>query len=500
MRADGTIAAVATGRGGAIAVIRVSGPDAIAATDSLFVAASGKSMTESRGYTLHYGEIRDEEGRMVDEVLVSLFHAPRSYTGEDMVEISCHASSYILSEIMRLLGTRGVRPAEPGEFTLRAYLNGKMDLAQAEAVADVIASEGRAAHALATRQIRGGYSAEFDRLHGQLLELISLLELELDFSEEEVEFADRGRLQGLMETILQRIVELKRSYSLGNVIRNGVPVAIVGRPNVGKSTLLNALLGDNRAMVSDIAGTTRDVIEDTVNLDGVTFRFIDTAGIRRTNDVLESMGIERTFDRMSRATIVLYLVDPTRLDLSDLPSGPESGTTHTDSEPSSVFNESDSDAFVAKMTSMVQTEIGALQLREDQRGVVVINKSDLLGDRSRGELVESVMRVTRWPVLVLSAKRQQGIDRLVTFLTEAVSTDRVYADEAIVTNARHYRALGEAESALNRALFGLQEGLPGDLLAEETKQVSFHLSEITGRTITSDAVLGEIFSKFCIGK
>ncbi|MDR0954699.1 MAG: tRNA uridine-5-carboxymethylaminomethyl(34) synthesis GTPase MnmE, partial [Rikenellaceae bacterium] len=306
-----TIAAIATGEGGAIAIVRVSGPQAIALCDTLFLGINGRELHLEPGYSLLYGTIEPSEGQVLDQVLVSLFRAPHSHTGEDMVEIACHASPYIKSEILRLLIEAGARPATPGEFTLRAFLNGKLDLAQAEAVADLIASDSRGAHDLAMNQMRGGYSEEFRALRGQLIDLAALLEVELDFGEEEVEFADRAQIGELIETLDRRIESLKASSAWGNVIKNGVPVAIVGSPNVGKSTLLNALLNEDRAMVSDIPGTTRDVIEDVITLRGIRFRFIDTAGIRYTDDTLEAMGIERTFRRMENASVILFVAEAT---------------------------------------------------------------------------------------------------------------------------------------------------------------------------------------------
>ncbi|MDR0954118.1 MAG: tRNA uridine-5-carboxymethylaminomethyl(34) synthesis GTPase MnmE, partial [Rikenellaceae bacterium] len=306
-----TIAAIATGEGGAISIVRVSGPQAIALCDTLFLGINGRELHTEPGYSLLYGTIEPTEGQVLDQVLVSLFRAPHSHTGEDMVEISCHASPYIKGEILRLLIEAGARPATPGEFTLRAFLNGKLDLAQAEAVADLIASDSRRAHDLAMNQMRGGYSEEFRALRGQLIDLAALLEVELDFGEEEVEFADRAQIGELIETLDRRIESLKSSYAWGNVIKNGVPVAIVGSPNVGKSTLLNALLNEDRAMVSDIPGTTRDVIEDVITLRGIRFRFIDTAGIRYTDDTLEAMGIERTFRRMENASVILFVAEAT---------------------------------------------------------------------------------------------------------------------------------------------------------------------------------------------
>ena len=490
-----TIAAVATGSGGAIAVIRLSGPDAAAIAGGVFAAASGRPLEGERGYTLHYGAIRDEAGSTVDDVVVALYRAPRSYTGEDMVEISCHASPYIKSEIMRLLGSHGARQAGPGEFTVRAFLAGKMDLAQA----DMIAAEGRAAHALASNQLRGSYSDAFGTLRAQLLELVSLLELELDFGEEDVEFADRSRLQQTMEAIGTRIAGLGRSFRLGNTIRGGVPVAIAGRPNVGKSTLLNTLLGDDRAMVSDIAGTTRDVIEDTVNLDGVTFRFIDTAGIRRTDDVLEGMGIERTFDRIARAAVVLYLVDPTETGVTSRGAAGNSiekpvGTAGTEQAAGAGRKDTMPDA------AMIAETVGELGLREEQQCAIVVNKADRVTDADAlARWADELRQFSGREVIVLSARQGMNIGGLIRFLVGTVETEKVYSGDPIVANTRHHEALTRAGEALARAQAGLRDGLAGDLLAQDIRQVLHHLGEITGE-ITTDDVLGEIFSKFCVGK
>ncbi len=459
-----TIVAVATGRGGAIAVIRLSGPDAVRITDAIFTPASGIPLAGQKGYTLHYGEIRPE-GTLVDDVLVSLFRAPCSYTGEEMIEISCHASPYIQQEILRLCLLHGARAAQPGEFTLRAFLAGKMDLSQAEAVAEVIASDNRAAHRLATRQVRGGYSEVFARLREQLLELVSLLELELDFSEEDVQFADRTRIRSLMEAVGAKIAAMKDSFQLGNIIKNGIPVAIVGSPNVGKSTLLNALVNEEKALVSDIAGTTRDVIEDTVNLGGMLFRFIDTAGIRETEDPLENLGISRTFERLDRAAVVLLVLDA------------------RDS--------------VEEMLPQIDT----VETRPDQRIALLLNKIDRIDAAERVEKAEALRRRTTHTVLELSAKERTHLDALIDFLKQSVDLDALEGEEAVVFNARHHEALREAEEALERALNALEEQLPGDLLAEDLREVIRHLGSVTGTDeITSQEVLNSIFSKFCVGK
>lgn len=447
-----TIAAVATGPGGAIALIRLSGPEAITFTDSVF----SKPLSGAEGYTVRFGTISDGD-RVLDEVLVTLFRAPRSYTGEDMVEISCHGSSYITGEIMALLIRRGAKPATAGEFTRRAFLNGKLDLSQAEAVADLIASESGAAHRIALNQMRGGYAAELAGLRDKLLHITSLLELELDFSEEDVEFADRPELERLLHEIQDRCNTLAGSFRMGNVFKNGVPVAIVGAPNAGKSTLLNRLLGEERAIVSDIAGTTRDSIEETLTLGGVRFRFIDTAGLRHTDDTIEALGIERTKERIRRSTLILLLI----------------------SEPVSAGE--------------AHNRIESLGLSEDQQLIVLLNKSDLRDTARLAAELGSTL-----PTLALSARSGEGLEALKDLLIRSVGEST--ADEAlIVSNVRHYEALIHASEALERAIDGLHGNLPADLISEEVRQVLYHLGTITGE-ITTDDILGNIFSKFCIGK
>ncbi len=445
-----TIVAPATAAGGAIAVVRVSGREAFALCDRVF--RGRKPLAEADGYTVHYGEIMDGD-RIVDDVLAAVFRAPHSYTGEDSVEISCHGSSYIVSEILRLLTAAGGRMAQPGEFTIRAYLAGKLDLSQAEAVADTIAASSRAAHALASTQMRGGYSDELERLRDKLLNLTSLLELELDFSEEDVEFADRTALRETMQRIGAEIDRLRSSFSLGNAIKEGVAVAIAGAPNVGKSTLLNRLLNEERAMVSEIAGTTRDVIEERANIGGILFRFLDTAGIRSTDDRLERMGIERTMESIRRAQLVIHLIDASAL---------------TAAVPEPDFT-----------------------LRPDQKLLTVANKID----RAPASLTlpENVIGI--------SAKQGTGLDRLCEALRRAVDTDALYHGDPVVSNSRHYEALTTAREALDRALDGLGNGLPADLLSEEIRQVIHALGSITARgAIVPDEVLQNIFSKFCVGK
>ena len=444
-----TIVAPATAAGGAIAVVRVSGREALALCDRIF--RGRRPLAEADGYTVHYGEIMDGD-RIVDDVLATVFRAPHSYTGEDSVEISCHGSSYIVSEILRLLTAAGGRTAQPGEFTIRAYLAGKLDLSQAEAVADTIAASSRAAHALASTQMRGGYSDELEQLRDKLLHLTSLLELELDFSEEEVEFADRTTLRETMQRIGREIDRLRNSFSLGNAIKEGVAVAIAGAPNVGKSTLLNRLLNEERAMVSEIAGTTRDVIEERANIGGVLFRFLDTAGIRSTDDRLERMGIERTMESIRRAQIVIHMIDATLPEISCKPD---------------------------------------FALRPDQQLLTVANKIDKAP--ATQTLPENVIGI--------SAKQGTGLDRLYDALRGAIDTEALYHGDPVVSNNRHYEALTTAREALDRALEGLGNGLPTDLLSEDIRQVIHHLGSITARgAIAPDEVLQNIFSKFCIGK
>ena len=445
-----TIVAPATAAGGAIAVVRVSGREAFTLCDRLF--RGRKPLAGAEGYTVHYGEIMDGD-RIVDDVLATVFRAPHSYTGEDSVEISCHGSSYIVSEILRLLTAAGGRMAQPGEFTIRAYLAGILDLSQAEAVADTIAASSRAAHALASTQMRGGYSDELEQLRDKLLNLTSLLELELDFSEEEVEFADRTALRETMQRIGAEIDRLRNSFSLGNAIKEGVAVAIAGAPNVGKSTLLNRLLNEERAMVSEIAGTTRDVIEERANIGGILFRFLDTAGIRSTDDRLERMGIERTMESIRRAQIVIHMIDAPAL----------SGTL-----PEPDFT-----------------------LRPDQKILTVANKIDKAS--ASLNLPENI--------IAISAKQGTGIDRLCEALRQSVDTEALYHGDPVVSNSRHYEALTTAREALDRALDGLGNNLPADLLSEDIRQVIHHLGSITARgSIAPDEVLQNIFSKFCIGK
>lgn len=464
MDRNDVICAISTAPGvGAIAVLRLSGAGAIALTDRVFVSPSGKNLADVTGNTVHFGRVMDGE-EPVDEVLATVFRAPHSFTGEESVEIACHGSVYIQQRLLRLLVDAGARLAAPGEFTQRAFLNGKMDLSQAEAVADLIASSSAASHRMALSQMKGGFSAELVKLRADLLHITSLLELELDFSEEDVEFADRSELQRIAGNIRRLLVRLCDSFAVGNVIKNGVPVAIVGNTNVGKSTLLNALLNEERAIVSDIAGTTRDVIEDTVNLNGVTFRFIDTAGIRATEDEVESIGIERTFAKIGQARVVLLLTDLSR--------GAE------------CFEE-----YYRQVKE---------RLAPDATLLIVLNKTDRVDDLLTPQ--ETIRLFTSGEEIIpISAKQGTNLDGLVEKLTEAVDLDGVHAGDVIVSNVRHYEALSHALTAVERVIAGLESGLSGEFVSQDIRECLHYLGEITG-DITTDEVLGNIFRNFCIGK
>lgn len=450
-----TICALATQPGGAIGIVRVSGQQAIEITDRIFHSRSGKKLTSAKGNTLYYGEIHDKTGNTIDDVLVSVFLSPHSYTGENSTEIACHGSAYILNQVVKALIDAGCRQALPGEYTQRAYLNGKMDLSQAEAVADLISASNRASHQVAMSQLKGHFSSELSLLREQLLKITSLLELELDFSDhEELEFADRSELKALAETIHERIAELRKSFETGNALKKGVPVAIVGKTNVGKSTLLNCLLHEEKAIVSDIHGTTRDVIEDTTEIHGITFRFIDTAGIRRTTDQVEQLGIERAYQKMDEAAIVLWVVDqqPTAEELAEMQ-----------------------------------------HLTEGKKLIAIFNKMD-----NKTEKPQPSDEVT--PYIYISAKLKQNIDALETAIYEAADIPEINENSVIITSARHYEALTRADESILRVIDGMNMQLSGDLISEDLRICLDQLADITGGQITTHEVLGNIFQHFCIGK
>lgn len=462
MYQNDTIIALATPSGaGAIAVIRLSGSKAIAMVDASFKSISTKKLVSQKTHTIHLGHVV-EDSRVLDEVLVSVFKNPKSYTGEDVVEISCHGSSYIQQEIIQLFVRNGARIANPGEFTLRAFLNAKLDLSQAEAVADLIASDNKASHQIAMQQMRGGFSNEIKVLRDELLNFASLVELELDFSEEDVEFANRKQFEELLERIIKVLKHLIDSFSTGNVIKNGIPISIIGAPNVGKSTLLNALLNEDKAIVSDIAGTTRDAIEDEITIEGIKFRFIDTAGIRTTEDTIESIGIKKTFEKITQSQVVLYLLDSTKV------------TTET----IQIFN----------------SEIRKIQEQyPDKQLIVVANKMD----EADQEYIETSFVYPH--TLFTSAKSGLGIDTLKAKLLEFVNTGALRNNDTIITNSRHYDSLLKALAEVQKVQQGMDANLSGDLLAIDIRQALYHFGEITGE-ITSDDLLGNIFANFCIGK
>lgn len=457
-----TICAVATAPGGAIGIIRVSGEQAIAITDRIFmpIGANGKTLAQRKPYTLAFGNIVTAQGDIIDQVLVSIFHAPHSYTGEQSVEISCHASTYILQQVMQLLVANGCRPAEPGEYTQRAFLNGKMDLSQAEAVADLIASHSAASHRMAMNQMRGAFSTELSDLRDKLLHLTSLIELELDFSDhEELEFADRTQLVDVAQKIQHTVQRLIQSFRIGNAIKNGIPTVIIGETNAGKSTLLNLLVGEERAIVSDIHGTTRDVIEDTVNIDGKIFRFIDTAGIRDTTDTIESIGIERSLAKIKQAEIILLMLD----------------ATCANEQYQALSNK-------------------VLPLCQDKHLLVIVNKCDKATPTTITPLPKNATQIN------ISAKTKQGIEQLKTQLSLLLPDSDIMAGSAIVSNIRHLKALQSANDDINRVLEGLQTDLPTDLVSQDLRSCLYHLAQITGGEIQTDEVLGNIFKHFCVGK
>ena len=457
------ICAISTPPGmGAIAVIRLSGEGSIVLTDRVFTSPSGRNLTEASANTVHFGQIHAGE-ELLDEVLVTIFHAPHSFTGEESVEISCHGSVYIQQRLMELLLSEGARLAQAGEFTRRAFRNGKFDLSQAEAVADLIASSSRASHRVAMNQMRGGFARKLALLRDKLLQFVSLIELELDFSEEDVEFANRERLHELTDDIEEEIQTLVDSFRLGNAIKSGIPVAIIGETNAGKSTLLNLLLNEEKAIVSDIHGTTRDVIEDTVNMGGVTFRFIDTAGIRQTTDAIETLGIERTFRKIEQAAIVLWMIDMT--------------TPRTQIE-----------ALAASILPTLQ----------DKQVILLFNKVDLVSEDVRVDF-DTLFPELDSLRLFISAKQRHHTNQLQELLVEAAAIPSIGEGDVIVTNLRHYASLNSALEAIRRVKEGLEIGITHDFLSQDIRECMFYLGEITGQ-ISTDEILGNIFSKFCIGK
>lgn len=464
-----TIVALATPSGaGAIAIIRLSGKDAIEIAAEVFQSVSGKDITKQKTHTIHLGHIVDN-GKVYDQVLLSIFKGPNSYTGENVIEISCHGSTFIQQQIIQLLLRKGVKMAQAGEFTLRAFLNGKLDLSQAEAVADLIASDNEASHQIAMQQMRGGFSNEIAKLREELLNFASLIELELDFAEEDVEFADRTQFHELLERIEFVLKRLIDSFAVGNVIKNGIPVAIVGEPNVGKSTLLNALLNEERAIVSDIAGTTRDTIEDELVINGIGFRFIDTAGIRETKDVVESIGIQKTFEKIEQAQVVLYLVDSSQLTVNNLDE--------------------------------LKNEIAQIRNKYPQKTLIsIFNKKDLLLSNLIQKLEEELTTNDgHQKTLFISAKNKEGIEDLKNALLSFVNTGALRNNETIVTNTRHYDSLLKALEEVQKVKWGLDSRLSSDLMAIDIRSALHYFGEITGE-VTNDELLGNIFANFCIGK
>lgn len=447
-------------------MIRVSGPDTFRIVDKIFVPASGrKKLAEQPPSTIHFGTIREKE-EIIDEVLVSVFQSPHSYTGEDSVEISCHGSPYIQQKILELLTDSGAAPAGPGEFTQRAFLHGKMDLSQAEAVADLVAAESEGAHRVAIQQLRGGFSESLKELRDRLLHFISLIELELDFSEEDVEFADRKELTRLVEEISSMIHGLVSSFRLGNVLKNGVPVAIIGRPNVGKSTLLNAILNEDRAIVSEFEGTTRDTVEDTITLGGIRFRFIDTAGLRETAEPIENLGIRRTYQKIGQASIILLLTEA-----------------------------SDDPELINRSIEAIREQIAD----GSRHMVLVLNKSDRVPEEKLHKLRQDIQLKQHERLVALSAKKRINIDGLMDLLLELVNIGSIRHQDVVISNIRHYNALQSASESLQRVTEGLSASLPTDLLAQDIREVLHYLGEITGE-VTTDEILANIFRNFCIGK
>ena len=487
MNQEECICALATPAGGAIGIIRLSGNNAITITDQVFTAASGKSLTDVKPNTLHYGEIKDKNGNTIDDVMVSVFKAPHSYTGEDSTEISCHGSRYILQQVMQCLIQAGCRHAQPGEYTRRAFMNGKMDLSQAEAVADLIASTNKATHQMAMSQLKGHFSNELSTLREKLLKMTSLLELELDFSDhEDLEFADRTELHALAEEIEKKITALAHSFETGNALKQGIPVAIVGKTNAGKSTLLNRLLQDDKAIVSEIHGTTRDVIEDTTDIDGITFRFIDTAGIRSTDDKVEQLGIERTYQKIKEAKILIYLID---------------GSTDDDQQDKDmdefmeIINDYDCPNIILGINKFDDiTEYDEENINGFNAMTESLNSFNAFQSQSSGKPLKTLN------VVPMSAKLGYNIDGLKECLVKIANIPEITENDVIITNARHYEALTKANESLQRVLESMDAGMSGDIIAEDLKMVLEELGEITGGQISSQETLNNIFKHFCIGK
>ena len=469
-----TICALATPQGGAISVVRISGPKAIEYTSHIFTPRKGLPLAERKTHTVVFGDISVTQGEVLDEVLVTIMHAPYTYTGEDVVEISCHASSYIIQQLLLALLELGARQAVPGEFTMRAFLNGKMDLSRAEAVADLIASSSKASHRLAMNQLKGDFSNELGNLRNKLLKLTTLMELELDFSEEDVTFADRSELMQLCDEIDSVMTRLTSSFAVGNAVKNGVPVAIVGETNAGKSTLLNALLREDRAIVSDVSGTTRDTIEGMMTLSGTTFRFIDTAGLRETNDIVEQMGIERTLEQLKKSAIALWLIDP-------------------------MVNAQHIEELAQRLLPMCK----------DKKLAILVNKCDVVDPFTLSKVMEwGAIMVERYgqgiewnsrDMWAISARQGTNLDRLEEFLVRSAALPAISSGDVVVTNVRHYEALVRALDNIKAVKQGLETGLTGDLVSEHLRAAIGNLSEIVGE-MTTDEVLGHIFANFCIGK